>query len=570
MKAPFGCMGTVKVAVPDASISYWCRADHRIRASNRIGRLIYVVSGYKEASRVGITNTAEPANPTAPPAKSTWNSLAFVLSLWLLTLLVALVFVWNYGGNVPFMDEWEIVPALVGEQEITVAWLWSQHNEHRLPLPRLVLLALYKLTGCDFRAGMFFNVIALSVLALAMILVATTLRSRASSADAFFPLVLLHWGHASNLLWSWQVAFVLPTVLAGILLLIVVRSGTQVTLRIAVLAGTCLVMLSLCGAVGMALLLAPALWLAYVGMLRCRSEDPSRRRTGFTLLAFVGAALLLFGLYFIGWKAYPTFPDAPSPHFGVTIAASIKFLATSFGPWARQVWPFSGWAALAVLFTSAVALLLTGRKDLRDRARVIGLGMFLCGLVLLALAVGKARGGNPTLPWEPRYVTLATLLWCSAYFVWGIYRPAATRRFAQRGLFLLILLQFVLNGWWWAHSSWWQYYRANMAAVQRDLVAGIPISRFAERHAEFLLPYAPKALPARVRMLQRAGIEPFRFLREDSLSHEGAGPSRQCCTEADRARQQEGFLAQWIGSNRESPISLKAAGYSGLQKEDGL
>src|ERR1700740_3081887 len=100
-------------------------------------------------------------------------------------LVAALAFVGKYGSNVPYWDEWNMVPVLVGDQPVDAHWLWSEHNGHRIPLPRLLLLGLYKLTGSDFRAGMYFNVFALGALAFTMIWVAKGQRGETSYADAF-------------------------------------------------------------------------------------------------------------------------------------------------------------------------------------------------------------------------------------------------------------------------------------------------------------------------------------------------------------------------------------------------
>ena len=32
------------------------------------------------------------------------------------------------------------IPQLIGVQPITATWLWEQHNEHRIPLPKLILV----------------------------------------------------------------------------------------------------------------------------------------------------------------------------------------------------------------------------------------------------------------------------------------------------------------------------------------------------------------------------------------------------------------------------------------------
>src|SRR5205823_2555287 len=138
----------------------------------------------------------------------------------------ALAFVGRYGPDVPIGDDYDLVPALSGARPIAADWLWSQHNEHRIPLPRLVLLASYRLSGYDFRAGMFVNVVLLAALAAGLIAAARGLRGATWYSDAFFALALLHGGHHANLLWSFQVAFVLATALAGAILLLIARGGS--------------------------------------------------------------------------------------------------------------------------------------------------------------------------------------------------------------------------------------------------------------------------------------------------------------------------------------------------------
>src|SRR5262249_9476383 len=141
----------------------------------------------------------------------------------------ALVFVNRYGCNVPFWDEWQIVPFLAGNHYPTLGYLWEQYNEHRIFLPKLLLWGLSKLTHCDSRAGMFFNAIALGSLAFVTIRVVRTLRGKLHYTDAFFPLALLHLGHWENLLWNFQVQFVLSTLLAGLFLLTIARSQNPLT-----------------------------------------------------------------------------------------------------------------------------------------------------------------------------------------------------------------------------------------------------------------------------------------------------------------------------------------------------
>jgi hypothetical protein len=110
-----------------------------------------------------------------------------VWGVWAVLVLAALSFVRRYGSDVPFFDEWDIVPFLTGEK-VTAAWLWAQHNEHRIPIPKLVLLALYGLSGDDFRAGMVFNVLALGALAFVLIRAAAKLRAESATPMLSSPL----------------------------------------------------------------------------------------------------------------------------------------------------------------------------------------------------------------------------------------------------------------------------------------------------------------------------------------------------------------------------------------------
>ncbi len=48
---------------------------------------------------------------------------------------------------IPFWDSWENVKFLKLGQPVTLRWLWSQHNEHRIPIPRLISLTDYRFFG---------------------------------------------------------------------------------------------------------------------------------------------------------------------------------------------------------------------------------------------------------------------------------------------------------------------------------------------------------------------------------------------------------------------------------------
>src|SRR6516225_8515450 len=96
------------------------------------------------AMKNGSAPQAEPSIPRNAPKVRDWGASLFVWGTWSLMLIAALTVVGRYSRNVPFMDDWEMVPVLTGLQLNNVAWLWEQHSDHRIPLAKLVLVAIYK------------------------------------------------------------------------------------------------------------------------------------------------------------------------------------------------------------------------------------------------------------------------------------------------------------------------------------------------------------------------------------------------------------------------------------------
>lgn len=257
----------------------------------------------------------------------------FAWGVWFPAVLGAILFVAFYGRNVPFSDDFNILAFLVGDQEITPAWLWEQYVEHRIPLPKLVLIALFRLSGGDFRAVMVFNVFTMAALAFGMIWTAKRLRGWTSYADAFFPLTLLHGGHYYNFLWAFVAHFFLVTGLAGVVLLLILRKNAPLRLGPGVLFFVCLVLLSLCGSQGLLFVPPSALWLGYAGWLQWRSRELSDRYHGRVLITLALAALLLVPLYFIGYAKNSWAP--PSPGLRASLRTGIQFLSMGFGFQAR-------------------------------------------------------------------------------------------------------------------------------------------------------------------------------------------------------------------------------------------
>jgi hypothetical protein len=436
----------------------------------------------------------------------------FVAIVWTGMLLADCWYVFQFGSAVPRLDDWEMVSALTGNQPITFSWLWSQHNEHRTPLPRLVLLALLRVAAGDCRAVMLFNVALLGAASLVVIVAARRLRGGSSYCDAFFPLALLHWGHCDNLLWAWQIGFVLPTVLACFLLALFTQNGDDWTTARALSAVVIVLALTLCGANGLLLVPCLSLGLALIGLNLKKDQGGARQLMVVNCLAM--AAILVF--YFLGYRA-ARMPDRPAP--ADCFRTSLEFLSTSFGPLLyldldlagyagrrinlQPLWLILGPTMLGASLWSGWILWSVCRRQTAERARAIGLLAFLVAMFCLAAGVAWGRAGfGPGMGASKRYALLAVPLVCCLYMIIETYGTPL----AQAALFGFSAAMLVPNGQ--TGLVYGTSLSTKMHAFEQAVREGVTIQVLADRFTR----------PPSVICDRRRGQE--RFARELAMLHE--------------------------------------------------
>ncbi|CAN5830765.1 hypothetical protein BH18ACI4_BH18ACI4_28960 [soil metagenome] len=441
--------------------------------------------------------------------------LAFPLLVWAIMLIADIKLVSTYGSNVPSWDDWDFVPTITGHQPITMQWLWSQHNEHRLLIPRMALLALIRFVATDFRVGMYFNVLTTAALALALIIALFHIRGRASVFDAFIPIALMNWSQAANFLWCSQVAFYASMLLSGIILVVIGFATTPPKFGPALLAAVCIMLLPLCGANGLGLVPPFILWLSYTGLLYWRTNTAIGRRNGIVLGAIAVITVLLVAFYFVG---YTTVPYHPSTHrLRIITQTAAQFLTMGFGPGivglssaTRTPMPFWGLACFGVVglyFLTAWLLLATWRKEPEERARAAGLLLFLAAMVSLALGLGMGRDG-----FETRYITLSVPGLCAVYVAWSIYGTSRLEAHVKTLVFVTVLITFAPNtywGWYYAHEL-----KSRLTAFEAQMAAGSPPFQLVRSYSSILHPHHT-LLTDYMPMLREAGVGNFQHLRDN-------------------------------------------------------
>src|SRR5262249_8534939 len=132
-----------------------------------------------------------------------------VWALWGAMTAAAVLLIRQYARNVPYMDDFALVPVMTGHAPLSVGWIWSRHGEPRPAVARLILAALYRYVARDFRAGMYANAGLMSAAAAAMLVLARRIRGHTSVADVVLPLSILNVGQAETLLIGFALNLVL-------------------------------------------------------------------------------------------------------------------------------------------------------------------------------------------------------------------------------------------------------------------------------------------------------------------------------------------------------------------------
>jgi hypothetical protein len=338
-----------------------------------------------------------------------WILLGIV---WAALTCAALSFVLVFGSNAPYADEWEFVPVLLGKEPF-FPWLWMQHNEHRMPLSRLIFYVLFQLTH-DFRAGMVVQVLLLSTLALWLMRVAAGLRGRPHWVDAFFPISLLHLGHWENFIMGYQICFALFCVLASALTVVVLRTTRETTFQSGLTASIIVLLIALTGGFGLPVVLPASAWLVYLAALLWRD---GRRSRSLALLVMAVVPLLYIGLYLVGYHR-PEHHDPPGRDPIAIGMVSGEAIAMAMGHGIAPLWWLVFLLELVIgVATASYLIRQAGRDDARSSS--LGLLAVAAGVCGLALAIGIGRGsmGLSMGLWS-RYGLLTWPLLNAAFLVW--------------------------------------------------------------------------------------------------------------------------------------------------------
>lgn len=303
-------------------------------------------------------------------------------------ILIALV-VGNYAVNVPRADDWALVPLLEKDRsgQISAGDLWQQHNEHRLVLPKFVMLLIARWTMWDIRYQMVVSLVCALISYVAVLrLLRGSLGSlpRGAMVTPLLVSSLLMFspvrGH--DWVWGWQIQWFM-TVMALLVAVAILELWPEdrPAWQAVVLAGAATLF-------GLYSLSSGALiWGAGLVVLLMR---PRYRRF---VIAWLAAAVASTGTYLIGYVT-------PAHHPPIAYAMehpweTLKYVAYYLGrPLTEsEVIGVGAGVVLFGAFAALVAYIFTFRKThVMGVAGWIGIGCYALGSALVT-AVGRVGFG---------------------------------------------------------------------------------------------------------------------------------------------------------------------------------
>jgi len=324
-------------------------------------------------------------------------------------VLIACIGAW--GVDVPYWDQWVVAPLMdqLFSGRLDLADVWRQHNDHRVFVPRLVMLGLARLSGWDVRWEMAANVVfAAAVFFATLRLVRRERRWLAAPAVSLLVFNLNQW---ENWAWGQQLVVLVnvAAVAAGVALLAAPAAGT-VRLGGAAVAGT---VASYSFANGLLFwpLALPLVW---------RSRSGRRPRVA----AWCAAAAAVIAFFFVDYEFTAGSSSVPSSPGDLALVGA--YVAVFVG---APVFAYDGKLAGAGGVLALTAFAVLGARLLRKRPAAAWPWIVLAGYGIgsgVVAAAGRLHLGLE-LAMSSRYLTMANFFWLGllglAFEAWDAAPP---------------------------------------------------------------------------------------------------------------------------------------------------
>ncbi len=382
----------------------------------------------------------------------------YALGLVAIPPLISALLLFVFFVQVPFWDQWWLVPLLAAQREnnLELWMLWHQHYEHRIFFPRLVMLALARFSDWDLRYEVAFN----WALTCSALVVSCWYFLRTAKVErlgnwpllaSVVSLVLFSPAPFDNWLWSWQMPYFIVS--AGVIVstLLLARFGAGRGRFVAACAIAAVATLSFCTGALLWLTGAYVIWRSYRGRERL-----------FLLSAWGGICVAILSLFLFRYEFLTNRGGEGVKSFSEALSYVLLFLGSGIVPYSSRVFAVGAGIAFLVLWW----WLCKWERHLFVRKRLALIAFGSWPIFALATALLTASGRST---FHPRYIMFSQLGWLGILIfclVLSLERkiPVTSRRvFATSAVFIVLMFLQM----WGFGIAWMRWFSGQMAEYRQ-------------------------------------------------------------------------------------------------------
>lgn len=402
--------------------------------------------------------------PRAVPARLPLRIPAVVAALGIVPLLAIVL---KRAVDVPLWDEWEWAELVYAAHQhtLTLGRLWQPHNEHRILVPNLLMLALDALGGWTPVREQLLSLVMLALTQLAVWRIVRRTVPTALRGIAFLGATVLLLGLAQfeNLSWGFQMAWFLCNL--GVVTVVLLLTGPRVSTRDVLLAAAVALAASVSSSQG---LVAWPVGLVALVLVPRRAVA----RAGFWVV--LGA--LTVAIVRAGAPHGDAAGAAQLAHPGGIIRYALVYLGTPLTLGLGATIALAAGAVLVVWLGALAGLAL--RAGLRLRVRLAPWLALAAYPLLAVVPTALARAGfGVEQAGSSRYTSVATLGWIAALVATCVVASRAVRSRPLGGALAAIAVAVLLLGSLRASVAGnrvWQVHAAQYRTVRAGIAAGDP------------------------------------------------------------------------------------------------
>jgi len=316
-------------------------------------------------------------------------------------------FIATRSVNIPYWDQWNLADIISGKTNYNFFELFLyQHNEHRIGVGLLIIKFLASISHWNQILEIRFISFLFVILAVIMIGIRYIINKKLEIFDIFIPLVVLNIFQAENLLWGFQITFILPLffLISWLFIVNIVRQ-----LKWKYLALTFLALLS-----SYSSLHGLILPLLTIGLIVYDYFTKERERRLIYFVAIVVNFLIVVS-YFIGY--------AKDLQAGLVTKVSLQTVEYFVLAVSNGFFYLAGDIISAILMIIVLIFLCVGIYRLvkcrSDRNSIVGIVLLAYGLLFITLITIGRSSLSLVGAFSSRYITFSMLLPLGLFFIFS-------------------------------------------------------------------------------------------------------------------------------------------------------